>query len=195
MKVSYLYPCVPNRLQADNPRLESIDKDPLWIAERKMNGWRCLVIRQETGEPVLWTRHKTLIDFPVPEVRHDLAEMIPPCSIIDGEILEQRTKELKGIFYAFDILLANDRLLTGRTWTERRKHLEQLVRPTEAIMLSEPICVGKKRLYEIGIQEPGCEGIVLKNVKSLYTAGFRECLTNPLWIKVKKDEPHLRHRK
>jgi hypothetical protein len=31
MKIKYLYPCVPNRLQADNPRLETIDKDPAWI--------------------------------------------------------------------------------------------------------------------------------------------------------------------
>jgi ATP-dependent DNA ligase len=41
----------------------------------------------------------------------------------------------------------------------------------------------------------GCEGIVVKHSKSLYTAGFKECLTNPLWIKVKKDEPHLRRGK
>lgn len=195
MKVNYLYPCAPNRLQADNPRLESIDKDPHWIAERKMNGWRCLVIRQEEGAPVLWTRHHTLIEFPVPELRSDLADQVPPCSIIDGEILENRTKELKGIFYAFDVLLADNCLLTGRTWLQRRGLLEQIIRPTGAIMLSEPVNVGKRRLYEMCIQEPGCEGIVLKHKDSLYTAGFQKCLTNPLWIKVKKDEPHQKRSK
>jgi len=192
MKVNYIYPCVPNRLQADNPRLEQIDNDPHWIAERKMNGWRCLVIRQESGDPVLWTRHKTLIEFPVPDIRGSLAAMIPPCTIIDGEILEQRTKEVKGIFYAFDLLVAEDRLLTGRPWQERRKQLEEIVRPNGNIMLSKPVNVGKRRLYDLCIHETGCEGIVLKHIKSLYPAGFKKCITNPFWIKVKKDEPHQR---
>jgi bifunctional non-homologous end joining protein LigD len=191
MKVSYLYPCVPNRLQADNSRLEIIDRDPLWIGERKMNGWRCLAIRDEKGF-VLWTRHKTLIDFPLPELREALTEMIPPCSIIDGEILDRRTRDIKGIFYAFDVLLAEDQLFTGKPWTDRRKALEAIIKPCEHVHLSQPVNVGKKHLYDLCIQEPGCEGIVLKHMASLYTAGFKQCLTNPLWIKVKKDEAHTK---
>jgi ATP-dependent DNA ligase len=55
--------------------------------------------------------------------------------------------------------------------------------------------VGKKRVYDLCIHEPGCEGIVLKHVASPYMAGFKECITNPLWIKVKKDEEHTKDRR
>jgi len=101
---------------------------------------------------------------------------------------------MKGIFYAFDILVVGDRLLTGRPWSERRKELETIIKPSGIITLSQPVNVGKRRLYDLCIHETGCEGIVLKHVKSLYMAGFKKCITNPFWIKVKKDEPHQRAR-
>ena len=41
-------------------------------------------------------------------------------------------------------------------------------------------------------QAPGCKSIVLGHTASLYVAGFKECLTNPLWIEVKKEEEHTK---
>lgn len=90
--------------------------------------------------------------------------------------------------------MSGDQLLTGKPWSERRRELEKVVKPNASITLSHPVNVGKRRLYDLCISEPGCEGIVLKQVKSLYVAGFNKCLTNPFWLKVKKDEPHQKVR-
>lgn len=52
--------------------------------------------------------------------------------------------------------------------------------------ITQLVNVGKKRLYDLCIHEPGCEGIVLKHTASHYAAGLKACLANLLWIKVKK---------
>lgn len=179
----YIWPNIPNWL--DPKSLEGFDSKIDWIAERKKNGWRCLAMRTETGLE-LWTRRHTLIHDPLPITREALMNL-PPMTIIDGELMEKRTKDIKDHYYAFDIIMLKGKMLNGYSWTTRRKFLEETFRTIPSIELSEPITVGKSFLYKLAI-ETGDEGIVLKNINSKYLVDYKSCQQNPLWIKVKKPE-------
>lgn len=182
----YFYPNLPNWL--DPSLVVEYDKKPSWIAERKKNGWRCLAIRDENSL-TLMTRRNTLINDPLPVTRNALQNLLPS-TIIDGELMEKRTKDIKDLFYAFDILFDNGKQVTGLPWKERRQRLEKALKGIDGIEISEPVSVGKSYLYDLAIQE-GNEGIVMKEINSKYIVDFSKCPSNPHWIKAKRAENHF----
>jgi len=191
---SYLYPCNPNRLQHDSPLFDEMDKDIGWIAERKMNGWRCLAFKDK-DRLYLMTKHKTLIKDPLPDLRDNLCKIMPGDTMLDGELIDKRTSGIKKTYYLFDALKISGEDITGWSWSKRRERLEGLVdtaRRAELILLSVPVEVGKKNLYYQAIGEEGCEGIVMKKKDSKYLASKTSCQDNPFWIKVKKDEAYIK---
>jgi ATP-dependent DNA ligase len=103
--MDYLYPCKPSRLERASSLFLSLNNDPLWVGEAKRNGWRCLAMQDYVGALTLWTRHKTVIPDKLPELRALLAAQLPEGTLVDGELLERRTKQVKGEYYVFDILL------------------------------------------------------------------------------------------
>jgi bifunctional non-homologous end joining protein LigD len=181
----YFYPNLPNWI--DPSLVVEYDKKPSWVAERKKNGWRCLAIRDENSL-TLMTRRNTLINDQLPVTRNNLHQLLPS-TIIDGELMERRTKDIKDLFYAFDILMDNGKQLTSLPWKERRKRLEAVLKDMEGIEISDPVSVGKSYLYDLAIQE-GNEGIVMKEINSKYIVDFTKCVSNPHWIKAKKPENH-----
>lgn len=191
----YLYPCKPNSLTADSKLFDELDRDISWIAEVKKNGWRALPITDEEGKLTLWTRHKTLIKYPVPELRDALANMMPPKTILDGEFINNRTKMVKGKLYLFDILMLGGRLLVDLPLRERRQILEGVVKETQDIVLATQVRVGKKRLYYQSIEGEEDEGIVIKRLDSKYLASEKSCPQHPYWLKVKRIEKHIKVRK
>ena len=192
-KQSYFYPCNPNRLQHDNPLFDEMDKDIGWIAERKMNRWRCLAFKDKDCKLYLMTKHKTLITDPLPDLRDDLCKILPGDTMLDGELIDRRTSGIKQTYYLFDALRVCGDDLTGLLWWKRRERLEGLVdtaRWAELILLSQPVEVGKKNLYYQAIGEEGCEGIVMKKKDSKYLASKTSCQDNPFWISCKQPEKH-----
>jgi ATP-dependent DNA ligase len=114
--------------------------------------------------------------------------LLPINTIIDGELMEKRTKDIKDHFYAFDILFLNNQSTMHLTWRERRKLLEKTFRENDIYTdISEPIGLGFKTLYDLAIAE-GDEGIVIKNVNSKYIIDLKSCPHNPYWVKAKKPE-------
>lgn len=184
--MTYFYPNAPNFIEPG--MLSEFDRNPAYIAERKKNGWRCLAIKA-AGSLLLWTRHHTLIPDPLPLTRSALADL-PNETIIDGELIDRRTKGTKDTYYAFDILMLSGRLLFGLEWRERRRLLEKTVGGMD-VMLSEPINTGKELLYALAIAD-GDEGIVLKNIHSRYIMSQRKCEPNPFWMKAKQVERSVR---
>ena len=185
--LKYYYPCLPNRLHVDSPYLRELDKSPKWVAEVKRNGWRCGAYRGLVL--TLWTRKKTTIDDPLPTLREALFNMIPEQTIIDGELLEKRTKTVKELFYAFDIIVYRNNPVFMYLWKERRLLLESVIKPIKGLVeLSIPVNIGKTKLYYDSIGTEDCEGIVLKKVDSPYLVGARDCPQNPYWLKVKRAE-------
>lgn len=181
--MTYLYPNLPNWI--DPAKVAEYDPNIEWVAERKKNGWRCLAMRTPEGLE-LWTRRHTLVHDPLPITREALLHLNPG-TIIDGELIDKRTKDIKDHYYAFDILMLDGRLTTGFTWQLRRALLEQTLKFIPGIEISEPITVGKSHLYRVAVEQ-GDEGIVLKNVNSKYLVDYKSCPKNPLWIKAKAEE-------
>lgn len=181
--MKYLYPNLPNWI--DPSGLTEYDPKIEWVAERKKNGWRCLAMKNEEGLE-LWTRRHTIIHDPLPITREALSHLNAG-TIIDGELMEKRTKDIKDHYYAFDILMYEGKLMTGFTWQLRRAILEQALKFIPGVEVSEPITVGKSHLYRVAVEQ-GDEGIVLKNVNSKYILDYNSCPTNPLWLKAKAPE-------
>ena len=92
--MKYIYPNLPNWI--DPSKVIDYDKKPSWIAERKKNGWRCLAVRDEGGL-TLFTRRKTIIYDQLPVTRNAL-QRLPYATMIDGELMEKRTKDIKDLF-------------------------------------------------------------------------------------------------
>ncbi|MDV3278610.1 MAG: ATP-dependent DNA ligase [Nitrososphaerales archaeon] len=86
----------------------------------------------------------------------------------------------------FDLLLAGAKDYTEQPYTVRRKKLEEILRPTArtrpvpALRSSDPKEI--ERFMEEAI-ENGCEGLVVKDLRSGYRAGAREFA----WIKLKRE--------
>ncbi|RPJ11835.1 MAG: hypothetical protein EHM36_00725 [Deltaproteobacteria bacterium] len=181
--MNYIYPNVPNWL--DPSEVSQFDRKPEWIAERKKNGWRCLAVRNSTALE-LWTRRHSLIPDELPKTRAALS-MLKPDTIIDGELLDKRTKDTKDHYYAFDIIYNEGKLLASMPWILRRKILEEVLQDIPDIEISIPVTLGKSHLYQVAIEE-GDEGIVLKNTDSKYLIDYQSCPSNPYWIKAKQPE-------
>jgi ATP-dependent DNA ligase len=186
----YLYPCQPNELSINSPFFEKLEKDTTVIAEVKKNGWRCLV-EKENGVITLWTRHHTVFKDAVPGVRADLAEMLKDYDnlLLDGEIIEKRTKNVKDQLYLFDIIIApgNDPIYRKPLWY-RRNELEQIVGDREwlHVELASQYHIGKRNLYWQSINDDLHEGIVLKDINKPYPISRIHKTINPSWIKCKK---------
>lgn len=177
----YIYPNKPNWIDKQDIKLY---EKPNWIAERKKNGWRCLAYRNQNNLE-LWTRHHTLIPDLLPKTRSLLMQLTLD-TVIDGELIDKRTKDVKDEYYAFDILFFEGKPLVNVPWKERRKILENL-NLIVGMELSEPINLGKRMLYDMAVKD-GDEGIVLKEINSTYIVDLKSCQNNPLWLKAKRPE-------
>lgn len=158
-----------------------------WIAERKKNGWRCLTIIDE--KLTLWTRRHTILRDDLPQTRK-LLSRLPQGTVIDGELVDKRTKDIKDHYYAFDILFNKGESVMHLPWEKRRAQLESLFQEcglTGEMEMSEPIQLGFSTLYKLAV-ESGDEGIVLKKINSKYIVDCRRCPKNPFWLKAKVAE-------
>lgn len=107
----YYYPCMPQRLSVTSPYFDGLDNDKGWIAEKKLNGWRCLVYKD--SEVRLYTRHKTLVKEPLNEIKEYFNRVLPENTLIDGELIHYRTKEDKRRFYVFNIIMMAGKLVNN----------------------------------------------------------------------------------
>lgn len=179
----YYYPCKPNQIDKDSDMFKSLDKDSGWIAEVKKDGWRCMAYRDK--KVTLWTRHKTLITKDTDTINKRLLEL-PENTIIDGEFINNRTKNVKGIYYVFDILMHKGTLLVNVPFSKRRKILETVMPFDSAVQLAQQIQVGKIKLFRDCLRSEENEGIVIKKLSSKYLVSLTSCQQNPMWIKVKE---------
>jgi DNA ligase-1 len=100
--------------------------------------------------------------------------------------VERMAKEFPVTLFAFDCLLKDDEDLTPQTYKERRKSLESVVKPDEAIRLATVRVTDDVRVAEAFFDEAlqtGCEGLMAKALDSTYDAGAR----GYQWIKFKKE--------
>jgi ATP-dependent DNA ligase len=145
---------------------------------------------------MLWTRTKTQIPDKLKDLRQAIALLVPENTIIDAELIHKRTTHIKGRLYVFDIIVYKGTELFNLPLSERKKYLDEIMAANKCPEIEQeiPVLLGKRLLYEHSITAEDEEGIVMKKLSSKYPVGRSDCLTNPYWLKVKKDEAHLYRR-
>ena len=171
-----------------------------WLLERKFDGERC-VARKAGGDVRLRSRTAKDLSGTYPEVRGALAGQSDRDFVVDGEVvafdgeqtsfsrLQQRlgvtnpSAELVAaypvVFCAFDLLELDGDDLRGRPLLERRARLEEAVRPSAALRLSEAWRDDSQRRFALACRS-GWEGLIAKRAQAPYVAGRSRD-----WLKLK----------
>src|SRR3989442_3047427 len=99
---------------------------------------------------------------------------------------DRMAKEFPVTLFTFDCLLKGDEDFTPRTYEERRKALESIVRSNDGVRFSSMRItddVNKPEAFFEEALQAGCEGLMAKALTSTYDAGARGFQ----WIKFKKE--------
>jgi ATP-dependent DNA ligase len=194
----YLFPCKPKQIFPDTPEFDKYDKDPEWVAEPKLNGWRMEVYRDDKDVTV-WTRHHTLIPDFAKKAPHLYKAFLrlPHFTVLDGEWLDRNT-DIKGHFYFFETLIVASVTKYLLRYKERRPIIEGIKEKFFAdvpeIIVPTPIHIGKKKFfYDLIATDSAAEGIVMKNLEKPHPVNFKKSIDTPYWIKVKKPNKHAGH--
>jgi bifunctional non-homologous end joining protein LigD len=186
------------RIRFIEPMLsETVDELPedsdLWSYEIKLDGYRCLALRDESGVR-LYSRKRNLLNSRFPTIVKAL-ERMEPGMIFDGELvalddngrpsfnlLQNFRFTAKQIhFYAFDLLAQRNKNLMGLALEKRREllavRLENIAAP---IRMSESID-GSPQDIVVAAKKLSLEGIIAKRKDSIYQPGKR----SRAWLKYK----------
>jgi bifunctional non-homologous end joining protein LigD len=186
------------RLKFIEPMLsELVDELPedsdAWSYEIKLDGYRCLALRDKSGVR-LYSRKKNLLNLRFPTIVKAL-ESMEPGTILDGEIvalddtgrpsfnlLQNFRFTAKQIyFYAFDILAHHNKNVMGLPLAKRRELLAiELEKFIDPIRMSESIDGSPKEIVAAA-KELSLEGIIAKRKDSVYQPGKR----SRAWLKYK----------
>lgn len=199
----YIYP--------PRPKTATPFKDSLWLLELgwiwqyKVNDSRCL-IKYTDGKVELWNRHaERFRNYHAPEhlieqllkLRDKLGLNPNNIHILDGGLLEQKTKTIKDTIAIWDILVRDNYQLLGTTYQERYHQIAIGTCPWKYSheKLASPITFGKaysENIFHLEInpledpltawstvQKTNVDGIVLeglvwKDPNGILEAGFRE---------------------
>jgi bifunctional non-homologous end joining protein LigD len=166
--------------------------DPDWIFERKLDGIRCLAIRDGSGVSLM-SRTARRMNDQFPEVVRALEEEPSGDFILDGEIvafedgvtsfarLQQRARERVPVFlYVFDLPRHDGEDLRPLPLRERKARLRR------ALDFHGPVRFNPHRNGEHGQElyreacEKGLEGVIAKRADSPYVGGRSRD-----WLKLK----------
>jgi ATP-dependent DNA ligase len=164
-----------------------------WRYEPKWDGFRG-VLENDRGELALWSRNGRPLLRYFPELR-PLAELLPPHSALDGEIVisrggaldfdamqmrlhpaESRVRKLAGeipaTFVAFDLLLWEGTPVHERPIEERRAELERVGAGLSLSPVADDAVQGRAWLQTL--QAAGFDGVVAKRLGLPYLPGSRD---------------------
>lgn len=200
---------VPQTMQARNEdkkrNLEALDPNQWWM-EKKLDGFRLLVVAGGDGDPAPagFSRagNDQLIEARTPHIFAELDELLPGgYTVLDGEMSTAdddfthvagvmksspekavRKQDAKCLEYVvFDVLWWNGVDLRSWTQGERRAYLEaKLPMKSLFVRLTETHPLSRETILEW--QAAGGEGAILKNRDAPYVCGKRPLDT---WLKIK----------
>jgi len=198
MFVDYFYPPQPTRLWPQSALFKKLNDNPLWDAELKYNGWRCLIWK-ENNRIYIYNRHSTIIDIQ-PKLFLSHFVDIPNYTIFDSELINFRTKDLKNTIVIFDCAFYDGTDLRREMLKDRRPYLEAFKMAPKTlrqynssrVYRIQQFSTGFKRLYTFTLDSKIVEGVVLKRIDSLYpTHPSRGKVIND-WLKVRKIGDHAK---
>jgi DNA ligase D-like protein (predicted ligase) len=167
-----------------------LPEGPEWIYEIKLDGYRLEVVRS-AGRTTLYSRRQNVLNQKFHYVATALKDL-PDETVIDGELVALgpdgrpdfnllqnfRSAESRIVYYAFDILIHEQRNLTQLPLSERRAILSSVIEPGEHVALSEISDRSAAGMLKF-IKSHGLEGAVAKRSDSVYQPGQR----TGLWSK------------
>ncbi len=187
MRVKFIEPML-------SEEVDELPNDPdAWSYEIKLDGYRCLALRDESGVK-LYSRKRNLLNSRFPTIVKAL-ERIEPGTILDGEIVALddagrpsfnllqnfRFTANQVHFYAFDILARKNKNLMSLALEKRRELLaDQLENIFDPIRMSEDF-EGPPKEIVAAAKELSLEGIIAKRKGSVYQPGKR----TRAWLKYK----------
>jgi DNA ligase D-like protein (predicted ligase) len=172
----------------------SVSKLPMgarWIWEIKLDGYRALAVKSETGV-TLFSRRKKSFNRQFAHIVDALADL-PAGTVVDGELVaiddsgrpdfnllqNFRAEASRVHYYIFDLLRWTGRDMTGLSLLERRWLLKSLVVIRDKrIRISEYVEAAPEALLS-AVREQGLEGIIGKQKDSHYQPGKR----SGAWVK------------
>ncbi|MEJ6979990.1 DNA ligase D [Pedobacter sp. P351] len=166
--------------------------DPGWIYEIKWDGYRAVALVKE-GRAELVSRNNLQFDQFAPI--NKLLESWQLNVVLDGEIVAlnekgnanfgalqnwRNTKNATLVYFVFDILWYDGKLLTGLPLYQRREILKAILPESELVRLSQTFEVDGIQFFEAA-KKMKLEGIIAKRADSLYTSDAR----SRQWLKIK----------
>jgi hypothetical protein len=166
----YYYPNRPTLIPPDpkdplNPKsdyINGLETSGKYVAEQKWNGDNCLIY---TTGLEFWNRHKARLSYqPSPEAREEW-ERWPKDSIINAELIHNKSKTIKHLFIVHCIMQWKGELLIGKTWGDSRAILEECLATGlsgEQVRISKVWQSGFWDLFQAA-DVTTIEGIILKD--------------------------------
>jgi DNA ligase D-like protein (predicted ligase) len=171
--------------------VSKLPEGPQWVYEIKLDGYRAVAVKTG-GKVTLFSRNHKSFSKRFPLIVEGLVDL-PDETVIDGEIvaldvegrpdfnLLQNFREAASqiVYYAFDILVYQNRDLTRLPLRERRELLFSALKlRSNRIFASEFFEVSAQIMLQ-SAKEQGLEGIIGKRSDSLYELGKR----SGYWVK------------
>jgi DNA ligase D-like protein (predicted ligase) len=148
--------------------------DPDWIYERKLDGIRCVAIR-DGGAVKLLSRNDLSLNGRYPEIASALEAQERTRFAVDGEVVAVDgtfaglAEGDARLYYVFDVLWLDGEDVRDRPLRERKALLKDALRWEDPIRLTTYLVEKGEELYAQACRE-GWEGVVAKRFDSPYTA-------------------------
>ncbi len=171
-----------------------------WVYERKLDGQRCLAVRDEVGTR-LYSRTGREVTAAFPEIVEALEQQEASNFVVDGEIVafegartsfsrlqprihlsnpdRARATGIRVFFYVFDALEVDGHDVRGETLLERKRRLRRLLTWTDPLR-STPHRVEAGDDWFGEICRRGWEGLIAKRADASYVSGRTD-----RWLKFK----------
>jgi bifunctional non-homologous end joining protein LigD len=168
--------------------------DPDWLFELKWDGIRALAFCDVQSQRVVGRRGRTLSGS-FPELRFLRAHLAARSFVVDGELvvldaegrpdfarvlsrlkaptsraLVRSARADRAVYYIFDLIYLDGQDLRGVAFEERRRLLDEVLRPDSWVRVSETVEGVGRELFALSLQR-GLEGLMAKRRSSVYEAG------------------------
>jgi ATP-dependent DNA ligase len=188
--ITYYFPEKPTLISKDQALTARLSADPDYVAERKYNGIR-LQLHYINGKFQFWGRHRDLLKF-TPDAELSAALKALPLEkdryyLFDGELRNNKTKGVRQKIMIFDVFVWKDKVLTGVSFSERRKIIESLF-PVDGEPIGVPFEFTENfvDVFSKVTADDEIEGLVIKNLKAPFKIS-RTSPVNSTWMyKVRK---------
>jgi bifunctional non-homologous end joining protein LigD len=163
---------------------------PGWVYEIKLDGYRAIAVKSSRVN--LFSRRRKSFNAQYPDLVEALAEL-PEETVVDGEVValddsgrpnfnllaQFRSGASRIHYFIFDLLVCNERDLTGLALSERRDLMKSVLKLRSLrIRIAEQFEVTASDMLA-AVRQQQLEGVIAKRKDSLYEAGKR----SGAWVK------------